>query len=63
MSNWKYVRNNSHDATGANSHSEAYQFGKIMKFFAGGSEGGFLPKKEPSEKHPQEIYNYFWQLL
>jgi hypothetical protein len=32
--------------------SEAEQFANEMEFFAGGPEGGFLPKKEPSGNSP-----------
>jgi hypothetical protein len=34
-----------------------------MEFFAGGAEGGFLPKKESSAIFPEEIGHFFWQLL
>jgi hypothetical protein len=34
-----------------------------MEFFAGGAEGGFLPKKEPSAIFSEEIGHFFWQLL
>jgi hypothetical protein len=34
-----------------------------MEFFAGGAEGGFLPKKEPSAIFSKEIGHFFWQLL
>ena len=35
-----------------NSRNEAEQFGENMEFFAGGAEGGFSPKKEPSADFP-----------
>jgi hypothetical protein len=47
----------------ANSRSEAEQFAENMEFFAGGAEGGFLPKKKPSAIFPKEIGHFFRQLL
>jgi hypothetical protein len=47
----------------ANSRSVAEQVAESMEFFAGGAEGGFLPKKEPSAIFPEEIGHFFWQLL
>jgi hypothetical protein len=38
---------------GANSCNEAEQIAKYMEFFAGGAEGGFLQKKEPSAIFPK----------
>jgi hypothetical protein len=42
---------------------EAGQLANNMEFFAGGPEGGFLPKKEPSGNSPAEIGHFFWQLF
>jgi hypothetical protein len=49
--------------SGANSRSEAEQFAENMEFFAGGAEGGFLPKKEPSAIFLKEIGHFLRQLL